>query len=62
MNTELTTSPGAKPLDSAELPLELLIELGQATTFYHDAPPERLASARKKYEDLLKDLEPWLRR
>jgi hypothetical protein len=36
------------------IPLEILSELGQATTAYHEAPPDRLEYARQEYEDVLR--------
>ena len=33
--------------------LDVLGELGRATTAYHEAPPERLETARKDYERAL---------
>jgi hypothetical protein len=34
--------------------LELLCELGRATTAYHEAPPERIEDARMQYEEALR--------
>jgi hypothetical protein len=34
--------------------LELLCELGHATTVYHEAPPELMEDARLEYEDVLR--------
>ncbi len=34
-------------------PFDLLSELGRATTAYHEAPPDRVESARLEYEDVL---------
>jgi len=33
--------------------LELLTELGRATTAYHEALPDRIEAARPEYEDAL---------
>jgi len=34
--------------------LEALTDLGQATTAYHEAPPDRVEIARQEYEEALR--------
>ncbi len=52
MNTRRQAFPNSVSFsESAEL--ELLAELGRATTVYHEAPPDRLEVAREEYERVL---------
>jgi len=39
---------------SASVSLEVLSELGRATTAYHQATPDRVESARQAYEEALR--------
>jgi len=39
---------------SQSVSLEVLCELGRATTAYHEAPPERVENARQEYEEALR--------
>lgn len=40
---------------SESIDLEVLIELGRATTAYHEAPPDRVEYARQEYEEALRN-------
>ena len=40
-------------MDQDSKTVDALMELGRATTAYHDAPPERLEDARLAYEEAL---------
>jgi hypothetical protein len=46
--------------NSHSISLELLSELGQATTAYHEAPPDRLEDARQEYEAVLRKFNSML--
>jgi len=48
-----TDSEGLAP-SSESFTLDLLVELGRATTAYHDAPPDCLEAARLEYEQALR--------
>jgi len=52
MSSQLDAYSGSVTV-SAGVELELLAELGRATTVYHEAPPERLEIAREEYERVL---------
>jgi hypothetical protein len=52
--TDGTFEPAAMSANSHSIPLELLSELGQATTAYHEAPPDRMEYARLEYEAVLR--------
>ncbi len=57
MTRSMSTIP--EPIPSEAIPLEILIELGQATTAYHEATPDRLAQARLQYEAALRRFQNW---
>ncbi len=60
MNIRVNSPLPQRPfISNNSVPLEILEELGQATTAYHEAPPDRLASARKRYEMALKKMQLW---
>jgi hypothetical protein len=51
----MTDAFDSKIVSSSEsLTLDLLVELGRATTAYHDAPPDCLEAARLEYEQALR--------
>lgn len=45
---------GASTLTRDSFWLDLLSELGRATTAYHEALPERFEAAREEYEEALR--------
>jgi hypothetical protein len=52
--TDDTFRPTGTSVNSHSIPLEILSELGQATTAYHEAPPDRMEYARQEYEAVLR--------
>jgi hypothetical protein len=58
--TDGTFRPTEMSQNSHSISLELLSELGQATTAYHEAPPDRLEDARQEYEAVLRKFNSML--
>ena len=44
-----------RPVRTESIDLDVLSELGRATTAYHDASPERAEYARQEYEEALRN-------